>query len=519
MQARAYAVVDRDVFAESDQQFSALKAQLVSVEASAMDHSALEELIRCEGMELMRLLLQDHLSLRTMQEREHCSIGAVIGADGVERTHQRPTERALMSVFGPVRVRRIGYSGRGATSLQPLDAALNLPDELYSHGVRRLIAQEAAKVSFDETVKAVDMHSGAHVAKRQAEQLVARAAADFEAFYAARSALASSEVRQSSGLLILSSDGKGIVMHKEGLREATRKAAERSRQKLNHRLSKGEKLGRKRMATVAAVYTIAPFHREPEDIVADLAPVRPAPVKRPKPEHKRVWARIDKPMEQVIDDVFSEALRRDPDRNKTWVALVDGNETQLQLFRKRAYELGIELTIIVDVIHVLEYLWSATTVFNEEASKAAETWVQERFLELLRGNASHVAGGIRRSATLRGLSEEDRAPADRCADYILNLTPYLRYDEYLKRGLPIGTGVIEGACRYVVKDRMDITGARWGLNGAEAVLRLRSLLASGDFEAYWSFHQARQLERNHLVRYANNELPSAHKPPRLRVIS
>ena len=126
----------------------------------------------------------------------------------------------------------------------------------------------------------------------------------------------------------------------------------------------------------------------------------------------------------------------------------------------------------------------------------------ERLVRLLHGHSSHVAAGIRRSATLRKLSSEQRIPVDKCADYLLKYAEFLRYDQYLMAGLPIATGVIEGACRHLIKDRMDLTGARWSLGGAEAVLRLRSLRSSGDFEEYWRFHIERELERNHSVRYA-----------------
>ena len=107
---------------------------------------------------------------------------------------------------------------------------------------------------------------------------------------------------------------------------------------------------------------------------------------------------------------------------------------------------------------------------------------------------------MRRTATNRGLSPSRRAAADTCADYLITYKAYLRYDEYLAAGFPIATGVIEGACRYLVKDRMDITGARWSVQGAESVLRLRALRASGDFEAYWAFHQDCELHRNHLCK-------------------
>jgi hypothetical protein len=118
-----------------------------------------------------------------------------------------------------------------------------------------------------------------------------------------------------------------------------------------------------------------------------------------------------------------------------------------------------------------------------------------------------VAGGLRRSATRRGLSQAQRAPLDRCANYLLKYRDYLRYDEYLKAGLPIATGVIEGACRHLVKDRMELTGARWRLNGAEAVLRLRSLRSSGDFEEYWAFHLQQEYQRQHAKHYAEGKVP------------
>jgi hypothetical protein len=256
------------------------------------------------------------------------------------------------------------------------------------------------------------------------------------------------------------------------------------------------------MATVATVYSTQPFVRQPQDIVAELRRVDRM-VKRPRPENKRVWASVERPPEVVIAEAFAEAEGRDPQHNKLWVGLVDGNETQLRLLKERAAQSGVVLTIVLDLIHVLGYLWKAAFVFHQEGSEEAQAWVTERLVRLLHGHSSHVAAGIRRSATLRKLSCEQRIPADKCADYLLKYAEFLRYDQYLMAGLPIATGVIEGACRHLIKDRMDLSGARWSLGGAEAVLRLRSLRSSGDFEEYWRFHERRELERNHVAHYAD----------------
>jgi hypothetical protein len=500
-------------FAQSREQFESILLQLASESTCQMTHSEVEKLVSTNGTELMRRLLQDHLSLRARQEQEQGLSGPVRGVDQVPRTHQRQTQVGMMTVFGPVQVQHVSYQMPGTDSLQPLDAMLNMPRDSYSFGVRRRVAQEAAKSSFEEVVTSIEQTTGALVPKRQAQELVVRAAVDFDAFYNSRAVVLPGLMvvnrLPSDELVVLSADGKGVVMRLAALMEATRRAAELQEHKLDKRLSKGEKKNRKRMATVAAVYTVEPHHRTSEDILSDLSPVRlvESEQERPRPQDKRVWASLIKTPEMVLREAFEEGLRRDPHKQKTWVALSDGNKQQLKLFRKLAQEYGIVLTIILDIIHVLEYLWKATTVFNQESTPAAEQWVNVRFLEILRGRSSQVAAGIRRSATKRGLSKEQRKAADKCASYLLKYRKYLHYDQYLDRGFPIATGVIEGACRYLVKDRMDITGARWGLDSAEAVLRLRALRASGDFEAYWAFHEQREYERNHVARYADGQVP------------
>lgn len=160
----------------------------------------------------------------------------------------------------------------------------------------------------------------------------------------------------------------------------------------------------------------------------------------------------------------------------------------------------------MDIIHVIEYLWKAVRVFYEEGNNGTEKWVSKRLLKILRGKASLVAGGMIRFATLLKIESTHRKPVDTCANYLLKYSPYLRYNEYLQQGMPIATGVIEGACRYLIKDRMDITGARWSLSGAEAVLKLRSIKASGDFDEYWKFHEQQEFYRNHYYQYFNPDI-------------
>jgi hypothetical protein len=162
----------------------------------------------------------------------------------------------------------------------------------------------------------------------------------------------------------------------------------------------------------------------------------------------------------------------------------------------------VVVTIIMDFIHVLEYLWEAARALNAGDAPATQGWVQTQALKVLQGQGQAVARGMRLSATLRGVSDSKRDVVDTCADYLCHRGSFLQYDLFLVQGFPFATGVFEGACRHLVKDRMDLTGARWRLQSAEAVLKLRSLRSSGDFEDYWRLHKQQELERHHLSRYA-----------------
>lgn len=509
----AYARKHRDDFAGARSQFESAIVEFEADGVMRMHHDELERLADANGRRIACALLQDHLTLRSINERRHVN---VVGSDDVARTHVRERSRPLLTLVGKVRVERLEYSKPGAAALRPLDAALNLPAELYSFEVRRRSALECAKGSFDEAVEVLKTLTGAPVPKRQIEQLAQRACADFDAFYELRRPV---PTLSTTKLLVLSFDGKGIAMRHEDLRKETRQRAAKFNRKLRRRLCKGEKRHRKRMAQVAAVYDLETFERTGDDVVADLQPVRDAEAKRKRPraENKRVWASAKQEAEDVIFAAFEEALRRDPLRQRRWIVLVDGEVTQLERVQACADGFGVKITIVLDVIHLIEYLWKAGRCFCAEDSAELEQWVNRHLLRVLHGNAATVAGGIRRSATKRGLKAQAREHVDECAEYLLNKAALVRYDEYMKDGLPIATGVIEGACRHLIQDRMGRTGARWSLEGAEAILRLRSIRSSGDFEEYWRFHVEKERQRNHLEEYKNAQPPNAQ--PALRLIT
>jgi hypothetical protein len=492
-------------YAQSDMNYEDIKGFL-SREAHEIEHSELERLLNEKGRELMRQLLQEHLNQRRLGKVAE----PVRDAEGETRTDTAEHTRNVESIFGTVELTRTGYPSEGKDSLHPLDAALNLPEEKYSLEVRRRVAVEAARNSVEEGIKSLEATTGAHVPKRQFEELIIRAALDFEAFYTERQSRAREEPGKGS-ILVLTVDGKGVVMRPEDLREPTRKAAADRSQTFTARLGKGRRMNAKRMSTVASVYTIERYVRTPEQIYPEQKPQ--VLEKRPQPEQKRVWASLERSPEEVITAMFEEALHRDPEHKRYWVALVDGNETQINLILRLSKERNLSVPIVVDYVHVTEYVWKASKALFPGDAMQQDLWVREHMLQILRGKASTVAAGIRRSATNRGMSTEEREPVDDCADYLLKYSGFLKYDEMLALGTPIATGVVEGACGYLVDARMNRSGARWSLTGAEAVLRLRALRTSGDFDQYWKFHEQQEYQRTHAAKYADHRVPEVIPTP------
>lgn len=501
--AVAFQVRTPGAFSGSRDHFEAVLSWLEGEHAGALSHGELEDQLQVDARELFRQLLQEHLELRAVSEPR---IADVTDAERVPRpTAESGHSRGLTTVFGEVDVQRIAYRKRGQSNLHPADAVLNLPTEKHSHGLRHLAAIESSRGSFDGAVEAIGRATGQNLGKRQVEDLAGLAAVDFDTFYLQRKA----PTGAVAGVLVISCDGKGIVMRPGALRPATAKAAATTNPKLATRLSKGEKRNRKRLAEVGAVYDATPVPRITTDILPGDDTQRREATAGPKARNKWLTASVVDDAATVVAAIFDEADRRDPDHQRSWIALVDGNNHQINRIHAEALDRKVTVPIIIDFVHVLEYLWKAAWSFHREGDPAAETWVRGHAQTILGGGATRVAGALRRAATIAGLEPARRENADTCATYLTNKKAYLNYPIALKQGWPIATGIIEGACRHLVKDRMDLTGARWGLHGAEAILKLRALRSNGDFEAYWRYHLAQEQQRVHQSRYADNVVPQA----------
>jgi hypothetical protein len=487
----------------------------LAVEAGrAVTLDAMEGLVWERGLELLCGVVQ--LGLDGQAERE-VRLAQVTGTDGVPRRRaERGHARTIVTRLGAVVVRRIGYrSGvRGAGSLFPRDGLLNLPPCGYSWGLQRLAEMFCRSGSEEQAHEFVRAATGVSVGKRQLEEIIVAAAADAERFCQDRprgegppAGTGEPEQEPERGLppLAISADGKGVAMRPEARRRRT-KAPEQRVRTFDKRAGTGEKKGHKRMAETGAVFDVVPPEqpRTPEQVM------RPeggsAGKKPPRAENRWYACDITAGRDVTIGKVFDEADRRDPGHARTWIALVDGDNYQLGLFQAAAAARGITLAILVDFIHVLEYLWKVAWCFHAPRDPAMEDWVIAQGLDILHGRVTEVIARIARLA-----AEHPPEPGSEHARNIRKTLSYLQakqafmdYPRALAEGWPIATGVIEGACRHLVQDRMGITGARWGLDGAQAMLWLRAIAASGDTDAYWDYHITQERQRNHQSRYQDS---------------
>jgi hypothetical protein len=482
-------------------------ARLAGEACRAVTLDAMEVLVIERGRELLRELVQ--LSLDTQAERE-VRQPQVTGQDGVRRARaERGHDRPVVTRLGQVRVQRIAYRAgiKGAGSLFPRDAVLNLPPLGYSWGLQQLAEMFCRAVSYEQAHEFVLAATGVAIGKRQLEQIMAAAAADAERFYQDRlqdqggPAGAGEDQEERLPPLVISADGKGVAMRPEARRRRTR-APEQKVRTFEKRAGTGEKKGCKRMAETGCVFDVAPGQaRAPEQVM------RPDPGGEPpaRPHAVNRWYTCDitAGRDVTIGKVFDEADRRDPGHRRTWIALVDGDIYQLGLIQAQAAARGITLAIVIDFIHVLEYLWKAAWCFHAPRDPAMEHWVTAQGLDILHGRAGDVITRIQALAAAHPPRPggEHAKIIRKTLHYLDAKQPYLDYPRALAQGWPIATGVIEGACRHLVQDRMGITGARWSLPGAQAMLWLRAIAASGDTGAYWDYHIAREHQRNHLSRY------------------
>lgn len=475
----------------------------------------LEQLVQDRGQELLRMTLQHTLDLHAATEAR---LTKVTDAQGIPRPRSETGHtRTLVSTFGPLTVTRRAYRAPAQPNLYPREAVLNLPNRRHTWAVQATAIGFALETSYEQARQWLTDHTGARTGKRQIEQIVTEATRDIAAFHQARPPATNTATDIP---LALSVDAKGVAMRPEARRETR---YQRTEPAFGKRLGTGEKRGVKRMAQIGAVFDVLPPDRPrtPELIMRHKKNPDGTPATAGQVKARNRWYTTDITADKTatITRVFDEATRRDPDHKRDWVVLVDGDQHQITTIQTEAARRGVTVTLLIDLIHVLEYLWKVGWCFHPRRDPAIEAWVTTQALTILHGKTNKVIAVIktlaRRHPPKPGGEHERLIHAT--LSYLTNKLPYLDYPRALEKNWPISTGVIEGACRHLVQDRMGITGARWGLPGAEAVLALRAIKANGELDTYWAFHLQQEHHRNHLSRYQNGLDPTGSDQNNLKL--
>jgi hypothetical protein len=378
--------------------------------------------------------------------------------DRLPQLHCRP----YVSIFGHFALQRTAYGSREGQKIEfvPLDNRLQLPASAFSYVLQDWDQALCVEEAFGQVNATIARMLGLKQSVDSLEQMNRDMATHATPFRLNRPLPPAADEGE---LFVLSADGKGVVLRRDS--EEPAPPAYRT---------KGDKASQKRMATVGTVYSVDRYVRTPEQVVAALFRDGLGPEEgRPRPQHKQVWASLAQAevpvsgMEAVFVWLLWELCRRNPGRAKEVVYLSDGQDA---LWNAQAEYLDGRCTVgILDLLHVTPRLWKAAHVFYPEKSAAAEAFVRERLLRVLRGEVAGMIQGLRVMGGRRSLPAAKRKALREVCSYLEKNQERMRYDEYLAAGYPIASGVIEGACRHLVKDRMERAGMHWTIPGAQAM--------------------------------------------------
>lgn len=457
------------------------KAILNSVQDGLALHEvekAIWEQVLKIGREALKLVLDLHGNGDRGEEVE-LPDGRVL--QRLEKEHRR----RYVSIFGEFTLFRVVYGSREGQKIElvPLDNRLQLPESPFSYLLQDWDQSFCVEQAFGQVSSTVARLLGLKQSVDSLEHMNQHMAQNVTRFLLNRP-----PPEQEGAIMVASADQKGIVM---------RRTKENPPPKA-HR-TKGDKASQKRMATVVTVYSVAPYVRTPEEVVAALfrdTPPAESASRRPEPQGKQVWATLP-PNEQpgsginrafawIVGELSVRGQAEAPSR--PLVYLSDGQEA---LWTARAEWLPEAAVDILDLLHVTPRLWQAAHAFHKEGGAEAEAFVRERLVRVLQGKAEGVVRGLREMATKRGLVGAKRKSLAKACAYLGANLERMRYDEYLRAGYPIASGVVEGACRHLVKDRLERAGMHWTLPGAQALLDLRSIHVTG----LWDDYQAAYVER------------------------
>lgn len=463
------------------------------VEQAAREHVPVHELERNtldRLLEMGRCALGEFFAIQGDGDQGE----TVTMSDGqtLQRLPQRHP-RTYRSIFGVFRLERVVYGTREGQRIEwvPLDARLQLPMGEFSYVLQDWAQVLSVEHAFEQTAETLLRMLQVTIPVDSLERMNRAMAESVEAFRDSRPA---PTVAEEGEFLVVTADAKGVPMRREP-----------DQTPAGCRRKKGQKANKKQMATIGCVYSVDPKHRTAEEVVAALFRERRPEMRRdkdnePTAQQKRVWSSLSYQREEewidgeeVVFEWLADEVAKRRYPGQPLICLTDG-QNSLRTARVDRLPQDEDTVDILDLLHVTPRLWEAAYLFHAEGSDAAAAFVRARLLAILQGRAGYVVGGLRQMGTRRRLRGSKSRKLQTICDYLASNLDRMHYDRYLAEGYPIATGVIEGACRHVVRDRMERAGMRWTVEGAQAMLDLRTTYLNGQWEDFqiYRIEQERQ---------------------------
>jgi hypothetical protein len=406
---------------------------------------------------------------------EACSTAEVrqdhIEVQGIRYDYQRQSSRAYVSLFGEVRVERAYYWNAEYGGGCPLDAALSMPARCYSDSVQERLSDVNVWVPQEDSLGLFERWLGLKIPKGSLQNCIGEQALYVEDYYAQHVVPAAPA---QDTILVVTADGKGIPMTRA---DSPPPAARRG---------KGQPKTAKKEAIVTAVYSVAPYGRDSQDILAALLPdqtpqPRPPSV-RPALSTKQTFGTLEGKT-AAMHQLAIQVARRDPAAFAYRVALSDGSVA----LQQQLLDHFPDFTLVLDIIHVTEYVWDAANARWGETSPDRHAWVKQALTWLLTDQLDALLRDL--ETPLPDLPASRQAVLAHVSVYFRRNRPFMDYQRYLALGWPIGTGVVEGACGHLVKDRFEQSGMHWSFAGAQSLLDLRSVAFNADWHDFQRFRR------------------------------
>jgi hypothetical protein len=380
------------------------------------------------------------------------------------------------SIFGAIRIQRAYYHAVGSPGIFPLDAELNLPDRGYSYVVQEFASRLAITMSYEDAQEIINAFFPVKMPIRSLENIVADLRCEVNRFYEKPTP---PDIDPQAVVTVATVDKKGVVIRKPSAGEPDPESVSVN----------PDKPGKKKMATVISTYVTRRHLRTPDDIISEVSDVTKSDSK-PKPQDKLTWGSLTEGPEKTVVRLRQSVDQRLPKGNEL-VCLLDGERSLWAL----VYAYFPSAFFVLDIFHVLEHLGKAALCFYDEGSPQARQFVTERLRMLLQGKAGRMIGGLKQMLTKCELSDAARHSLSKVIGYLERNRKHMRYEICLAKGYPIGSGVIEGACRNLINDRLELTGMSWTIQGAESVMRLRAVHINKDWDAFWKRRRASERRR------------------------